>query len=318
MPLRLGFLGVAHPHALSYATVLQGLSGGDAVAAWDRDEARLAAFAAQTGLETAASPLALLDAVDAVVVASETAFHLELIELAATHRKPILCEKPLVAHPKEVAKLQELLGRHPVRFMTAFPCRYAPAYQRLCEQLRDGAVGEVKAIAATNRGVFPGGWFADPALAGGGAAMDHGVHVIDLFYGMLGEEPSRVSVSLGSELHRLPVEDSAIFSLEYPSGVFATLDASWSRPEGYRTWGDVTMNVVGSAGVIELDLFAQDVEFYGLERHRAAPYGSSLDTLMLKDFIRCVTFDLAPPVGLEEGLRACRAVFEAYSAKIRA
>ncbi len=41
-------------------------------------------------------------------------------------------------------------------------------------------------------------------------------------------------------------------------GVFATLDPSWSRPRAYPTWGgDVTMEIVGTCGVLSVDVFAQ-------------------------------------------------------------
>ena len=40
--------------------------------------------------------------------------------------------------------------------------------------------GEVIAIKATNRGMCPWGWFVDIGLSGGGAVMDHTVHVLDL------------------------------------------------------------------------------------------------------------------------------------------
>lgn len=60
--------------------------------------------------------------------------------------------------------------------------------RRVKQALEQGQTGEVLAIKGTNHGRMPGGWFTDPDLAGGGAVLDHTVHVADLIRWLLGKE----------------------------------------------------------------------------------------------------------------------------------
>ena len=105
-----------------------------------------------------------------------------------------------------------------------------------------------------------------------------------------------------------------MLTLQYPSGIFATIDSSWSRPQSFKTWGDVTMNVVGSEGVIELDMFGPAVDAYGEGKvsHNAAGYGSDLDALMVGGFIRACVDGTEVPVSLEDGLRAGNVALAGY------
>src|SRR5690606_40061116 len=53
------------------------------------------------------------------------------------------------------------------------------------------------------------------------------------------------------------VETGALLMLTYPDGVFATIDASWSRPDSYPTWGGLTVELVGEHGTVGVDAFGQ-------------------------------------------------------------
>lgn len=109
-------------------------------------------------------------------------------------------------------------------------------------------------------------------------------------------------------------EDTAILSLGYPSGVFATIDASWSRPKTYKTWGDVTMTVVGEGGVLSMDMFGQEMEAYSL----TAPYGvrgfgSNLDGAMIEEFVNACLEGRPPLVTGNHGRAALRVALMGYA-----
>jgi predicted dehydrogenase len=80
--IRVGILGFAHGHVNAYCERWRKDPelGIEVVSGWDRDAARLAEACTKHGLKPAASAEALLAGkdVDAVVIASETAFHAEL------------------------------------------------------------------------------------------------------------------------------------------------------------------------------------------------------------------------------------------------
>ncbi len=316
MPIRVGFLGVAHMHAWGYVSALQSCGEARAAVVWDHDAKRKDTFALKAGLHQAESIDDLLERVDAVVITGANRSHSEYAEHAANAGKPILCEKPLVTNAEEALRMTEAV-KGKVRLMTAFPCRFAPSYVRLKERVKNGDIGAIKAVCATNRGRCPFDWFVDVEQSGGGAMIDHTVHVADLLRDLLGEEPNLVQAQTGSNMYGEDWEDTAMLTLEYPSGVFASLDSSWSRPQTYKTWGDVTMNVVGEKGAIELDMFSQDVEVWG-ESHTVGSYGSSLDALLVSEWLASIQEDREPSIGLEDGLAAARVALAAYASAQKA
>jgi UDP-N-acetylglucosamine 3-dehydrogenase len=126
---------------------------------------------------------------------------------------------------------------------------------RAREIVRGGALGRVLAVSGTNRGKIPGGWFLDPELAGG-AVMDHTVHLADLLRWMLDVEVNSVYAEVDSFFGAGETDDAAILTLEleggsFADGAFATIDPSWSRGEGYPTWGDVIFRISGTSGVLD-------------------------------------------------------------------
>src|SRR5947209_6613557 len=82
--------------------------------------------------------------------------------------------------------------------MTAFPCRYSPVMQKLKAMIDSGSAGKVLAFRGTNRGRNPGGWFIDRQLSGGGAMIDHTVHVTDLMRWLLRDEVKEVYAEISN------------------------------------------------------------------------------------------------------------------------
>jgi len=312
MPLRIGFLSVAHMHAYGYAHGLVAHPDAEIAGVWDDNTVRAAEFAKRFETRMIDDPSTLLEGVDAVIICSENRKHPAHVEWAAAAGKPILCEKPIVTSPEEWSRVEAAASQVP--FMTAFPCRYAPAFARLKQRFDAGEIGALAAICATNRGRNPGGWFIQPELSGGGAMIDHVVHVADLLWVLLGKRPHSVHASTGNNMHGQDWEDTAMLTLDFGDGLFVTLDSSWSRPKSYKTWGDVTMSVVGDQGVLELDLFHQALECYSdaTGAHGLAGYGTDLDRLLVADFVEMVRQNRPPSVTAEDGWQAVRVALAGY------
>ena len=185
----------------------------------------------------------------------------------------------------------------------------------VCEQVQDGTLGEVLALRGTNHGKMPGGWFVDQALSGGGAVIDHTVHVADLNRLLLRREAIEVYAEIGSGFHHRSWEDTGFLTIGYKGGVFATLDTSWSRPQTYPTWGDVTLQVVGTGGVLDLDIFAQNIIHYDEKAGQMSwdHWGSGTDAGLIADFLRLTRGEPAPDLATgEDGLRALAVALAAY------
>lgn len=309
--IRVGILGVAHVHTPSYVHALKSQAAAELIGHWDRDGERSAEFAQQFQSQSFASVESLLGACDAVVICAENLFHADLLERALAQRKPALCEKPLAASTQELERIHKLVASGGAFVMTAFPCPYSPVFQKLTQRVRNGEIGKVLAINATNRGKCPFGWFVDPSLSGGGCMIDHTVHVADLIYRLLGESPTKVSAQTGSNMYGEEWEDTAHLTLDYPSGVFATLDSSWSRSKNYHTWGDVNITVVGESGVIETSLFNQGITVTR-DSSQLIGTGSNLDNLMVSEFISKIQNSATSVDTASFGIKASQVALAAY------
>ena len=317
MTLRIGILSFAHMHAVSYAEALAGHPDAVLVGLADPDSQRGQAMAARFGTTYFPSAAALLDRqLDGVIVTSENVHHRRFVEMAAAANvKAILCEKPLATTAEDARAMIAACAAANVKLATAFPCRYSPAFQRLQAQVQAGAIGDVLAIRGTNHGMMPGGWFIDTALSGGGAVLDHSVHVADLNRRLLGREAVEVYAEIGNGFYHQAWDDTGFLSIGYEGGVFATLDTSWSRPKTSPTWGDVTLQVVGAEGVLDLDMFAQNLVHYDDRAGRVSwvPWGSGTDAGLVADFLRLVSGQSAPNLATgEDGLRALSVALAAY------
>lgn len=314
---KIGILSFAHPHAHSYAQILASHPHVQLVGGSDPDTARGREACARWGIEFFPSGDALLAlALDGVVVTAENARHRDLVERAAQAGvRAILCEKPLAPTQADAQAMLDCCRAQNVHLATAFPCRYSPAFRRAQAQVQSGAIGEVLALRGANRGKMPGGWFVQTALSGGGCIIDHAVHVADLNRVLLKREAVSVYAEAGHGVYHEAWEDTGMLTIEYDGGVFATLDTSWSRPASFPTWGDVTVQIVGTLGEISLDLFAQETAHYGGagEGVEWMPWGSSLDRAMLEDFLRLAGGQDAPQLATgEDGLRAGQIALSAY------
>ncbi len=306
-------LGVAHVHAPSYVQCVHRAPDAELVGHWDKDDSFSQSFA-HNGCKPWADRDALTDACDAVVIAGENLDHAELIEAAAAKSKSVLCEKPLAASREQRERIERAVDKSGVLLMTAFPCPFSPAFESALAKVEAGDIGKVLSVCATNHGKCPGGWFTDPSKSGGGAMIDHVVHVSDLLRRLLRQEPSRVHAAIGNNMYGEEWDDTAMLTIEYPNGVFATLDSSWSRPASDKTWGDVTMKILGEKGVIELDLFGQGLDLFSNSSgaHATLGFGSNIDQAMVDEFLRARREKRAPKVTMQDGLAAADLALAAY------
>jgi predicted dehydrogenase len=201
--------------------------------------------------------------------------------------------------------------------MISFPCRYTPAFMELLEVVREGDLGEIVCIKGTNRGQNPGGWFTDPSLSGGGSVIDHTVHVVDVMRALLEEEVVQVYAETDTVFKpELPCEDAGILTMNFEGGCVATLDASWSRPDNYPVWGDVTMEIIGTEGNASADLFVERVDAWREEAGTFLweAYGHDANASLIADFARCVETGAPVPITGYDGMKAMEVALGAYRA----
>jgi UDP-N-acetylglucosamine 3-dehydrogenase len=312
--LRVGLVSFAHVHASALASTLGTLEQVEFTGIHDEDEARGRAAAEERGARWHRTLEGLLGASDAIVIASTNADRRRYTEAAAKARIHVLSEKPIATTIADARAMVNACKAAGVQLGTAFPVRGSPAVIGLREAIAAGSLGTVRAIRATNPGQYPGLWFGDRRLAGGGAAMDHTVHAADAIRWLTGDEFVRVHAELGSFIYGLDVEDCGLLTCDLASGAFASIDCSWSRPQTFPTWGGVTLHVVGDKATVDIDVFRQALTHYDdtSGRTRLVGWGDDLTRRMVADFVDAVLAGRPVPISGEDGLRALEVAIAAY------
>jgi predicted dehydrogenase len=253
--------------------------------------------------------------IEGVIICSENVKHRAMTEAAAKAGKWVLCEKPLATTIDDAKAMVAACKKAKVGLGTAFPCRYAPTLIEVKDRVARGELGEIYAASTTNNGSFPGGWFADEALSGGGATMDHTVHVADVLRWMTGKEFTKAYCENGRLIHKnIHTDDVGCVHLEMEGGMIVSHVASWNRAKSFPTWGDVTLQLIGEKGVIEVDAFNQKIDVYSDKQMKAewANWGGDMDLGLVQDFVSAVRERRDPPVTGMDGLRAVEVTVAAY------
>ena len=149
-------------------------------------------FASEHGIERVTTDWrALVSApdIDVVVVCTPNALHAEQSIAALEAGKHVLCEKPMATTVVDAEAMLEAAARHDRLLLVLHPWRHHEAVIAVRDAIAAGELGRV--VRTHGYGVHadwgPGGWFTDPALAGGGALVDMGIHAIDTARFLLGE-----------------------------------------------------------------------------------------------------------------------------------
>ena len=314
---KIGIMSFAHMHAFSYAACLNRLPEAEFTAIWDDKPRRGKAAAKQfeTKYVGDLQKFMALD-LDGVIICSENVRHREMTVRAAQAGKWVLCEKPLATNVVDAHAMIAACEKAKVGLGTAFPCRFAAPILAARDRIASGEFGAVYAASCTNHGSNPGGWFADEHLSGGGATMDHTVHVVDILRWITGKEFKKVFCEAGNVLHQdaFDTDDLGLLQLEMEGGVQVSHVASWSRPKSYPTWGDVTIELICEKGVLNVDAFHQKVDVYSDAAMKAewACWGTDPDLGLVRDFVHAIMEKRPPRATGLDGLRATEVTAAAY------
>lgn len=328
--LGVAVVGCAHaPHAWSYARALAGSAQARLVGVYDEDPALTAPLARDFGAPVHTDAAGLIGApeVQAVVVCSATAHHRRHVELAASLGRHVLCEKPLATTAEDARAMIATCERAGVQLHTAFVSRFLPLAQQARAAVADGRLGDLLGAVAGNRGRAPlppayPEWITTPELSGGGALIDHSVHLTDILRHLSGAEVTRVTAEVSTP-PALGVEDLALLSLTFDSGMVASLDPSWSVPAGNPWDYDFYLRLLGTAGSLDLTDLAESLDLVsgtagpGL---RLVPFGEDVDGAMIAAFLDSIRAGevLDPCATGADGLRALEVALAGYASAARA
>jgi len=318
--IKIGILSFAHHHGEAYIANLRGMEGVELVGVADDDPMRGQTIAAQNQAHYFHTYEDLLEEKpDGVIICTENNRHRPLVEMAASRGIHVLCEKPIATTLEDARTIVDACEKAGLHLMTAFPMRFSVPLLEIKARLDNGDFGDVYCFNATNQGELPTkhrAWFVDPELAGGGAIMDHTVHLVDIMRWFTGSEVDSMYARSNKIFHadEVQVETGALEMLTFENGVFATIDASWSRPPYWPTWGGLTFEMVTQRGAVSVDAFRQNLNVYRHEWERSnwAYWGSDMNQAMISDFVAAIRDNRPPCVTGLDGLRAVEATLAAY------
>jgi predicted dehydrogenase len=324
--LGVALVGCAHrPHAWSYARALSSSPNARLVGVYDPDPALGRSVADDFGVPYTddAEALVASTGVQAVVVCSPTSQHRRHVELAAAHGVHVLCEKPIATTTDDAGAMLAAAGAAGTQLHVAFVSRFLPHVRRIKRAIDERSLGDILGVRAGNRGRPPlppqyPAWITTPEESGGGALIDHSVHLTDLLRHLTGQEVEAVAAEAGSLLWSADVEDCALLSLRFDGGTVASIDPSWSVPADNPWDYDFFLRLVGTGGSVDVDDLSESVKLVsGRAGHglRLVGFADDPDAAMIEAFVASVATGevLAPCATGADGLRALEVALAGYA-----
>ena len=255
--------------------------------------------------------LLALPELDAVIIATPTSTHHDLVVAAAEAGKAILCEKPLALTLAETRSAQEAVARAQVALQVGFMRRFDAAYQKAKTLIDNGQIGFPVTFKSLSRDPFcPRPEYADPAKSGG-LILDMAIHDFDLARWLMSSEVERVTAE-GNTLVCKVLEsvgdiDNALINMRFVSGALGNIEVSRNAFYGY----DIRTEILGSEGAVTVGVHQytpvllltragaqHDITPYLMER-----FGDAYRK-QLQHFVDCLTNGQPPLVSGADALAA--------------
>lgn len=281
---------------------------------YDPVTAAAEALAARTGARVAASATDAIGdaAADAVVIATSSDTHVDLLLEAVKTGKPVLCEKPLASRYDTARACVATIGEKAARrIFLGFNRRFDRGHASLREAVHGGAIGRLEQLIITSRDPYP------PPLEyvprSGGLFRDMMIHDFDMARAVTRQDFVSVTAHGSSiidpEIGRLGDIDTAAVTLVAADGAIVTIHNSRRCAFGF----DQRIEAFGSTGMVLSDnprqsgfrRFTKDdpgveapiLEFF-MER-----YGASY-AAEIRLFLDCAREERDMPVNALDGLMA--------------
>jgi myo-inositol 2-dehydrogenase / D-chiro-inositol 1-dehydrogenase len=308
--LNIGLLGAGRIGTV-HAQAITAHPGSRLVAVSDIVASNAKTLAAEYGAEARSSDEIIADrSIDAVLIATSTDTHSDLIKAATAVGKAVLCEKPVdLSLARAIACLAAVVGSgRPV--MIGFNRRFDPGFGALKAALDAGEIGKAELLSITSFDPAP------PPVSyikvSGGLFRDMMIHDFDMANFIMGQAPRTVS-AVGSsivdpEIGAAGDVDTAVVTLTYADGRIAVIKNSRRAVYGY----DQRVELLGSEGLLQ----AQNVLESTLVKSTTAGVTGAKPTYFFLErymtaykaewaaFVAAVSGGAPVPVTLEDGVAA--------------
>lgn len=334
--LRVGIVGLGRMGKLHLANALR-IREVEVVAAADKSE-KNQRFAKEHHLKTYNDYAEMIDAekLDAVIISVPNFLKKESVSYAAENNLDIFLDKPLSRNFAEAQEIFQKVEKNNVRLMVGVNYRYFDCVQKLKSILDEGKVGDI--VIATSELIMNGpfshplvptpvpDWWLDKKTAGGGALLDLGYHLIDIFSWMF----PGLSVKYSSLEYRfnLPVEDAATVVLHSgKTSTMCSVNVGWFSQMIFPEF-NFRVNIHGTVGYDSTDRYApHNLRLYAVKEgtlnmfrkilgrkvnYLSYTYYYSSFYKVLELFFEMMAKGVEPPISLEEQLEVMRIIDDVY------
>ena len=308
--LKIGLLGagrIGRVHAINIA----GHARSELVAVSDVNEEAARSLAEAYGAKATSSDAILSDtSIDAVLIATSTDTHSDLIEKAAAAGKAIFCEKPVDLSLERAQRCLDAVSKTSVPVMIGFNRRFDPNFSAVRASIAAGEIGRPELLSITSFDPAP------PPVSyvkvSGGLFRDMMIHDFDMANFLMGDMPKTVHAAgtsiVDPEIGKAGDVDTAVVTMTYADGRIAVIKNSRRAAYGY----DQRVEILGSEGLLSAANVLENTvskatksgvtsakpEFFFLERYMRA-YVTEWDA-----FVAAVLDGAAIPVSLKDGVAA--------------
>jgi predicted dehydrogenase len=207
---------------------------------------------------------------DIAAIVTPDFLHRDLCVDCALAGKDIICEKPLATTRQDVIDILAAVAQGKVRLLVDLHNRFSPPFARTKQAIDEGELGtpyhayfRLNDIRYVPTQMLP--WADRSSIL-----WFLGSHSVDTLRWILGSEVTRVySVSRKGILAGLGVDVEDVYqtTLEFANGAIAQMENGWISPDSHPCINDIKFNVMGTKGMISLDLSnSQLIERYTEDR----------------------------------------------------
>jgi predicted dehydrogenase len=297
-----------------YARIYQQLPQAELVAVCDTNVSRLRQVSEQLGVrayESFDDLLAKEPRVEAVVITTPEAGHLEPATAAARCGKHLLIEKPLAHDAISGRAIVDAAQAAGVTLMVAHLQRFDPRYGLLKDAVQNGELGEI--IHIYIRLSAP---LSEAYRLGGRTSVVHylGVHNVDTLLWITGQRVKRIYArGVQKSLQDLGIADCVLATLTFENDALAVIENSWVLPDDCGRPAYALCQIVGTKGSAEVMEYEQGLALFA--PHRVSYPDSVYFTVArgqwfgaLRDeaahFVDSLAAGVPPLVNGEDGLHA--------------
>lgn len=235
--IRLAVVGLGKM-GLSHHAMINAHPGVNVAAVCDSTGYVLDVLNKYTGVKTYTDFNAMLREVelDAIVIATPSSMHAEMVKASLAKGLHVFCEKPFCLDTNEGEEVTRIANEKGLVNQVGYHYRFVGAFQEVKRLLEAKAIGEVTHVLAEAYGPVvlkpKGSTWRTQRSQGGGCLYDYAAHPLNLVNWYLGM-PNAVGGSVLNSIFSQETDDEVFGTLYYEGGQSAQISVNWSD-ESYR------------------------------------------------------------------------------------